>query len=224
MSSLRAPMREAGFTLLEVLVAAVLLVVAMVGSIGLILGMASTNMSNRTRDVAQLLAQSALEQLSAVPLINLANNSPAATSAPSAPTCFGMSDDAVIDRPIPCPAGAIGAYYLRTWTCCTQNPAALPPYVVLPPAVPITGAQCNVAINNQPAGQLVSPNQVNGGVTCLIEAEVTWPHEDPVNGPATTTQAPGYFVDPQTTPPVTLPPHENLAFNNHVFATVVREQ
>jgi len=225
MNDLRRSAPSAGFTLIEVLVAAVLLVVAMVGSIGLILGMAATNMSNRTRDVAHLLAQSRLEQISAVPLPTLAAANPAATAVPTATTCLSMSDDAVLNRPIPCPIGAGAAYYLRTWTCCTQNPSALPPFAVLPAVVPITGAQCNVAVNNPVQLQLASPNQVNGGATCLIEAEVTWPHEDLNQGPATAIQAPGYFVDSQTTPPVAIP-FENgrLPFNHHVFSSLVREQ
>jgi prepilin-type N-terminal cleavage/methylation domain-containing protein len=224
--------RPAGFTLLEVLVAAVLLVVAMVGSIGLILGMNATNRSTRNRDVAYLLAQGALEQLSAVPLVTLATANPAATAVPSAPTCFGMSNDSVLDRPIACPVGGgtASAYYLRTWVCCTQNPNAPPPYTLpYPPAVPITGAQCNVAVN-VPGGQVVSPNQVNGGTTCLLEAEVTWPHESRANGQATAVQAPGYFVDPPTPPPVPLPAmgtssaDGKLSYLNHIFTAVVREQ
>jgi prepilin-type N-terminal cleavage/methylation domain-containing protein len=211
---MRGPKKERGFTLIEVLVAAMLLVVALVGSIGLILGMARANQSNRTRDVGYLIAQEAVEQLSAVPLLTLATNNPAATSVPSAPTCYGMSDDAVVDRPIPCSGAA--AYYLRTWVCCSLNPPTLP-------AVPIIGVQCNVAVNNPPAGQVVSPDQVNGGIACLIEAEVTWTNEDTVaNGAASPAAASGYFVDPPTAPPVAI--NKVLSFTNHVFLSEVREQ
>jgi Tfp pilus assembly protein PilV len=213
---------ERGFTLLEVLVAAMLLVVALVGSIALILGLTQTNKASRTRDIAYLIAQESLEQLSAVPLLTLANNNPAAVTTPSAPTCYGMSDDSVLDDPIPC--GVAPAYYLRNWVCCTLNPAATPPFAVLPPGVPITGAQCNVAANNPVLGQLVSPNQVNGGITCLVESEVTWPNEadPPFPGTANAAQASGYFVDPPTAPPVVI--NKTLTFNNHVFASQVREE
>jgi Tfp pilus assembly protein PilV len=219
-------MRSAGFTLLEVLVAAMLLIVAMVGSIGLILGLATTNRSTKNRDVAHLLAQGALEQFSSVPLITLANNNPAATAAPSAPICFGMSDDAVLDRPIPCPAGTGSAYYLRTWVCCTQNPNAPPPFTLPYPAPnPIIGNQCNVGVN-VPAGQVVSPNQVNAGAACLIEAEVTWPHELFKVGPAAAISAPAFFVEPPAVAATPLPLLERgkLDFSNHIFTALVREQ
>jgi Tfp pilus assembly protein PilV len=220
--------RRGGFTLLEVLIAAMLLVVGMVGSIALILGLLQANKTARARDTGYFLAQQALDQLEMIPLVGRTGatwttNQPAWLSVafpyatinfPNEPTCYAMANDVVSDRPIQCSAAQEAAFILRTWTCCAT------PGLGATTTLPI-GAPCLL-----PSGQgpISSPDAIpTGGVTanpngavCYIQAEVTWPVEDPVGHNLLLANAPAAALF-QDSP-------ANLSFGNHVWASMVRSE
>jgi Tfp pilus assembly protein PilV len=219
-----------------VLIAAMLLVVGMVGSIALILGLLRANKTARARDTGYFLAQQALDRLEMVPMVGstgvvTTTGQPAflsaafpyaATPFPSEPTCYAMSDDVISDRPIACSAGQVAAFVLRTWTCCSTPTG--PANDTIP-----AGAGC-VLLNGQ--GPISSPDAVPGpqppppgattnpnGAVCFIQAEVTWPEEDPVGNQLVIANAAASFLfnDPPATP-------AGVSYSNHVWATLVRAQ
>jgi type II secretory pathway pseudopilin PulG len=224
-----------GFTLIEVLIATLLLVTALVGSIGLVVALKQVNLSSRSRDTAYYLAQQALDTLEAVPLAlplpttgflapGAAASTPTNTDGPllgnmltpTTMTCYPMSDDTITDRPISCQSPMAPAYVVRTWTCCDfvpNNPAATIGTIAGMPALTINSA-CGP---DAAIGTLGSPDTLSGnGVACLIQAEVTWPVE--LAGPPATSlsAAPSQlFVDTSLAAPV-------LNFSNHVYLSAVR--
>jgi Tfp pilus assembly protein PilV len=194
---------ESGFTLLEVLIAAVLLVIALVGSLALTIGLLRGNESTRARDTAYFLAQEVLDQYSATPVLQLPTLLPATAAPTTAPICYDMSDGAFIDHPVACGAVA-STYAVRTIACCVG------PGMPLSPA-PIAG--CAILLATNPVTPLppnVNFSPTSQGVSCLIEAEVTWPVE-PVGA-----LGQDLFVDTSNAP--------RLNFQNHVLLTTVRAQ
>ena len=197
---------RAGFTLLEVMIAAMLLMVALVGSIALSVGLLRGNQFNRERDTAYFLAQQQMDLLSVQPISQilanpalLPNEDVASSSSPA--ICYSIGQDAFVDSPISCVGNVPAAYYLRTWVCCAPAGAG----------GIAAGSACN------PLGPaIVSPDTANNGGVCLVQVEVTWPSE-PAGVVATNPWAAG-FADTVLT---TVPP---LTFTNHIYASAVRAQ
>jgi type II secretory pathway pseudopilin PulG len=198
---------QAGFTLLEVLIAAMLLMVALVGSIALSVGLMRGNQFNRERDTAYFLAQQQLDLLAVQPISQILANvatfpNEGLASTPSPATCYSIGQDAFIDSPISCLGPPTAAYYLRTWVCC--NVAGIGQNIPAATACNTTGVD------------IVSPDVGGGGGVCFLQVEVTWPAE-PAGVAATNPWAVG-FADTVAT---TVPP---LTFTNHIYASMVREQ
>jgi prepilin-type N-terminal cleavage/methylation domain-containing protein len=194
---------QRGFTLLEVLIAAILLVIALVGSLALTIGLLRGNESTRARDTAYFLAQQVLDQYSATPVLDLPALLPGTAAPTAAPICYDMSDGAFVDHPVACGAVAT-TFAVRTVTCCVG------PGVPLSPA---PAAGCGILLATNPVTPLppnVNFSPTSQGVSCLVEAEVTWPAE-----PATAT-ASQLFVDTSNAP--------KLNFQNHVLLNTVRAQ
>jgi Tfp pilus assembly protein PilV len=198
---------QAGFTLLEVLIAAMLLMVALVGSIALNVGLLRGNQFNRERDTAYFLAQQQLDLLEVQPISQILSNAPLypnedvnSTSSPA--TCYSVAQDAYVDSPISCVGNPPAAYYLRTWICCNAAGALA--------SIPTT-APCNAT-----GTPIISPDVANSGGVCLLQVEITWPSE-PAGVTATNPWAAG-FADTLNT---TVPP---LTFTNHIYASMVRAQ
>jgi Tfp pilus assembly protein PilV len=198
---------EGGFTLLEVLIAAMLLTVALVGSLALSVGLLRGNQFTRERDTAYFIAQQQLDLLAVQPISQILSN-PAvfpntqlsSTSSPA--TCYSIGQDDFIDTPISCIGNVPAAYFVRTWVCCnTGGPLASIP----------AGTACNPGANN-----IVSPDATSSGGICLTQVEITWPSE-PTGVVATNPWAAG-FADTVLT---TNPP---LGFTNHIYASIVRAQ
>jgi hypothetical protein len=186
-----------------VLIAAVLLVIALVGSLALTIGLLRGNVNTRARDTAYFLAQEVLDQYSATPVLQVPTLLPATAAPTTAPVCYDMSDGALIDHPVACGAVAT-TYCVRTVTCCV-GPGM--------PLSPAPAAGCAILLATNPA-TLLPPNvnfsPTSQGVSCLIETEVTWPVEP--NG----VLAQELFVDHSSVP--------LLNFQNHVLLTTVRAQ
>ena len=135
---------QEGFTLLEVMVAAMLLMVALVGSIALSVGLLRGNQFNRERDTAYFLAQQQLDLLDVQPITQILGNAALfpnedVASTSSVATCYSASQDAFVDSPISCTANPPAAYYLRTWVCCGSAiaggiPAGVPCNPLGPPS------------------------------------------------------------------------------------------
>lgn len=241
----RLDSRRRGFTLLEVLIAAMLFVVGMVGSIALILGLLRANKTARARDTGYFLAQQALDRLEMVPMVGqgmvcsggtctvnglvdttgqpafLANRFPygsAGTAFPTEPTCYAMSDDVVGDRPIQCQNPQVPAFIVRTWTCCA-TPSAGPTADTIPATAGCVNLNGLGPISSPdaepPGGVTLNPN----GAVCLIQAEVTWPIENFGASQLTfnLAGAAALFNDPPNTP-------AGVTYSNHVWATLVRAQ
>jgi Tfp pilus assembly protein PilV len=197
---------EGGFTLLEVLIAAMLLTVALVGSLALSVGLLRGNQFTRERDTAYFIAQQQLDLLAVQPISQILSN-PAvfpnaqlgSTSSPA--TCYSIGQDDFIDSPISCVGNVPAAYYVRTWVCCNAGGALA--------SIP-AGTPCNPGANN-----IISPNAASGGI-CFTQVEITWPSE-PTGVVATNPWAAG-FADTVLT---TNPP---LTFTNHIYASMVRAQ
>jgi Tfp pilus assembly protein PilV len=212
--------QRGGFTLLEVLIAAMLLVVGMVGSIALILGLMQANRTARARDTGYYLAQQSLDEIGLVPLVGpttayLTGAFPIPGVAPSAPTCYPMTDDVISDRPISCTAAGItSAFIVRTWTCCNTGPIGT--------AATIPAATCGATqpLLTGPAATSSSglPVVLQQSALCYVQAEVTWPAEDPVGHNLLSTTVAGQEALFQETEPSV------LTFGNHVWATMVRGQ
>ncbi len=185
------------------MIAAILLVIALVGSLALTIGLLRGNESTRARDTAYFLAQQVLDQYSATPVLQLPTLLPAIAAPTTAPICYDMSDGAFIDHPVAC--GAVASVYaVRTVTCCVG------PGMPLSPA-PIAG--CAILLATNPATPLppnVNFSPTSQGVSCLIEAEVTWPAEPNAALPQ------DLFVENSGAP--------MLNFQNHVLLTTVRAQ
>jgi Prokaryotic N-terminal methylation motif len=196
--------RNGGFTLLEVLIAAVLLVVALVGSLALTIGLLRGNQTTRARDSAYFLAQQALDQYSATPVLQLPGLLPGVAAPTAAPICYDMADGAFIDHPVAC--GAQTAFYVRTLVCCVG------PGMPLSPA-PAPSCAALVA-EPTPLPPNVNFTATSQGVSCILQAEVTWPVE-----PAGAAVA-QMFVD-SSGPPAVVP---TLNFQNHVLLSTVRAQ
>ena len=198
---------QAGFTLLEVMIAAALLTIALVGSLALSVGLLRGNQFNRERDTAYFLAQQQLDLLSVQPLTQILTNAAAfpnedIASTSSVATCYDMQQDAFIDNPISCVGNPPAAYFLRTWVCCNAGGALA--------GIP-AGAACNAT-----GAAIISPNTTNGGEICYLQVEVTWPSEPAGVNPTSAWAAP--FADNVfTTVPV-------LGFTNHIYASMVRAQ
>jgi type II secretory pathway pseudopilin PulG len=206
----RERLRRAGFSLIEVMVATVLLIVALVGSIALSVGLLRGNQFNRERDTAYFLAQQQLDLFAVEPMsqillnpLTYPNTGVASTSSNAA--CYSIGQDAYIDNPISCVVNTPAAYFLRTWICC--NPGGPLPLG----GIPVAG--CNNAAGAVP---ITSPDAVNGGAVCLVQVEVTWPSE-PAGVLATAPWGGGFAENVFTT----VPP---LTFTNHVYLSMVREQ
>ncbi len=195
--------RRRGFTLLEVMVAAVILIIALVGSLALVVGMLRGNQNMRARDTAYFIAQEVLDQYASTSLSVF----PGLTSAaPALPTCYSQGEDSFVDRPIPCVLGATAAaYWVRTWSCC-ETPtlggglfnSPNPPPLVAP--TPCTGI--GWVLNQTIAGTIPATS-----ATCPVAVEVTWPTELGLTSTALFTDVGG-----------------GLSFQNHVFLTMVRSQ
>lgn len=210
-----------GFTLLEVMIAAMLLIIGMVGSIATIVGLLKANQTARSRDIGYFLAQEAIDQIAMIPLVGnndlaaqfpsggtgAAPNGPLMTS-PGVPAanggvaCYPLANDTVADRPVPCTGANAppSAYVVRTWTCCTTAATGL-----------IVGT-C------QAPQTLTTPDTTAQAAVCYIQAEVTWPVEDPAGGNMLLGAPAPLFADP----PIAAEP--KLTFGNHIWATMVREQ
>jgi Tfp pilus assembly protein PilV len=194
-----------GFTLLEVMIAAVLLVVALVGSLALTIGLLRGNQNTRSRDTAYFLAQQVLDQYSATPIIQLPALLPGVAAPTTAPICYDMSDAAFIDHPVACGAVA-STYAVRMLTCCVGPGLALSPAPT---------AACNILLAEVPATPLppnVDFSPTSQGVSCILQAEVTWPIEPPAITPGQ------LFVDYSNTA------GQMLNFQNHVLLATVRAQ
>jgi prepilin-type N-terminal cleavage/methylation domain-containing protein len=204
-------MRSRGFTLLEVMIAAVLLVIALVGSLALTIGLLRGNQSTRARDTAYFLAQQILDQYSATPVLQLPALLPGIAAPTTAPICYDMSDAAFIDHPVAC--GAVASTFdVRVLTCCV-GPGM--------PLSPAPTAACNILAAEVPATPLppnVNFSPTSQGVSCILQVEVTWPNERKLGEPVATPDQ--LFVDSSSPPtkPIT------LNFQNHVFLTTVRAQ
>jgi prepilin-type N-terminal cleavage/methylation domain-containing protein len=198
---MRGQRKHAGFTLIEVLIATLLIVVGLVGSIALTLGMLRTNRSSASHDTAYVLAQQALDNLGLFPLnqagigVNFllpsstpgVNDPPlgmvAAGVNPPATSCavLPMANAQIGDAPGQCagvnPNLAMPSYFLRTWVCCgvPPPPPAGPPLPALLGGQPCT-AQAGADVG--PSGLLTTPDNQNQGAICLLQAEVTWPAEN----------------------------------------------
>ncbi len=218
------PRAARGFTILEVMVASLLLVVGLVGSIAMIGGLVSANKSARARDIAYYLVQQTLDQKQMIPLVQAPNfglaNQYAITGnpqpdsqlvEPNAMLCYPMSDDVLADRPIPCTVPLPPSFILRTWTCCASAQLGQNPPV-------ITGGACGPS---QAEPLTTSDSGANGqGTVCLVQAEVTWPVEvpnPPGSAPTTFATTPTELFQDNYAP-------YGLAFQNHVYASVIREQ
>ncbi len=235
-----------GFTLVEVLIATMLLIVGLVGSIALIGGLVLTNRSAHSRDVAYELLQQTLDQEMMVPLnlmpnlglanqFDVANNSSVATvpngplilvsGTPGSPMCFASADDVVADRPVNCAvSGLPAAFILRTWTCCaTAGDGTSPggaPYGI--PANSCGPSQTADILPGDGVGGVGTwdPRKSQGTI-CLLQAEVSWPVESqPTGGPLVqilgTGPAKNLFQEVDSI--------DGLSFANHAYASVVREQ
>ena len=205
-----------GFTLIEVLIAAVLLVVALVGSLALIIGLLRGNQTTRARDTASFLGQQLLDQLDVIPLSALAAYSLAAyslTPGVAGPSCYPEGDGTFIEHPVTC-ATAPAAYVVGWQVCCVGSTGP-------------TGNGC-LTIPSGGSGQLqlvntyTVPVVTNGvtssvnnslGLTCEIRVELTWP-ANPTSGAT----ASNLFQDVSS---VTMPP---LNFQNHLVLTTIRAQ
>jgi hypothetical protein len=199
-------MKEArGFTILEVLIAAVLLVIALVGSLALTVGLVQGNKNTRARDTAYFLAQQVLDQYSATPILQLPTLLPGLAAPTVAPICYDMSDAAYIDHPVACGATA-STFAIRTLACCV-GPGM--------PLSPAPAAACGILLAEVPATPLppnVNFTATSQGVSCIIQTEVTWPAE-PVGAAAQ-----DLFVD------VSNAAGKVLNFQNHVLLATVRAQ
>ncbi len=191
------------------MIAAVLLVIALVGSLALTIGLLRGNQSTRARDTAYFLAQQVLDQYSATPVLQLPALLPGVAAPTTAPICYDMSDAAFIDHPVACGATA-STFALRALTCCV-GPGM--------PLSPAPTAACNILAAEVPATPLppnVNFSPTSQGVSCLLQVEVTWPLE-----PAGATTPDLLFVDtsgPPTKPTVV------LNFQNHILLSTVRAQ
>jgi hypothetical protein len=210
---------QKGFTLLEVLVAAVILIVAIVGSIALIVGLLKGNQATRARDTAYFIAQETLDQLASLPLsqdgaLGMSN------AAPTTPLCFTEGEDAFLDRPIACNAGTVAAYWVRSWICCA-TPVVGTSGVAgglwnspnLPPAqIPFA---CNGAGWEMPAtiGNAAVAGVPATSASCSVAVEVTWPSEPT----GTLANGSNLFVDTSNLAPT-------LTFQNHILESMVRSQ
>jgi Tfp pilus assembly protein PilV len=194
---------QAGFTLLELLVATVLLIVALVGSIALSVGLLRGNQFSRERDTAYFLAQQQMDLFAVQPMSQILQNpgnypNEGLASVPSAATCFSIGQDDYIDNPISCTVNTPAAYYLRTWICCNGAGGIAP-------------GGCNLG-----AAAIATPDPGAGAAVCLVQVEVTWPSEPA--GVVATNPWTGGFADNVFT---TVPP---LTFTNHIYMSMVREQ
>ncbi|HUB09533.1 MAG TPA: prepilin-type N-terminal cleavage/methylation domain-containing protein [Myxococcales bacterium] len=232
-----------GFTLIEVLIATMLLAVGLVGSIALTLSMMRANRTNSGRDVAYFLGQQALDQLGLFPMTTVGlgagallpptstpgvNDNPigmvAAGGTPPATTCsvYPMSDAALGDTPGTCNPGtnpnlSMPSYFVRTWVCCAPSTGNL------------AGEPCAAnALATVGVGGLKTPDTLNQGVLCLLQAEVTWPTENlNPNGTATfgapsliNGPVPALLFSPEGRVPPQPPP--TLPYGNHVLLGEVR--
>jgi hypothetical protein len=191
------------------MIAAVLLVIALVGSLALTIGLLRGNQSTRARDTAYFLAQQILDQYSATPVLQLPVLLPGVAAPTTAPICYDMSDAAFIDHPVACGATA-STFAVRALTCCVG------PGMPLSPA-PTAG--CNILTAEVPATPLppnVNFSPTSQGVSCILQVEVTWPTE-----PAAAGTADMLFVDTSGPP---LRPAVVLNFQNHVLLSTVRAQ
>ena len=189
------------------MIAAVLLVVALVGSLALTIGLLRGNRNTRSRDTAYFLAQQVLDQYSATPVLQLPALLPGVAAPTTVPICYDMSDAAFIDHPVACGAVA-STYAVRVMTCCVGpgmpvSPAPVAGCNILPATFPATPLPPNV--NFAPTSQ---------GVSCLLETEVTWPVEPAGALPS------DLFVESSNPPPL----GKNLNFQNHVLLATVRAQ
>ncbi len=193
------------------MIAAVLLVIALVGSLALTVGLLRGNQSTRARDTAYFLAQQILDQYSATPVLQLPALLPGIAAPTTAPICYDMSDAAFIDHPVACGVGAIAsAFNVRALTCCV-GPGM--------PLSPAPTAACNILAAEVPATPLppnVNFSPTSLGVSCILQVEVTWPVE-----PVAVATPDQLFVDTSGPP---AQPNIVLNFQNHVFLTTVRAQ
>src|SRR5581483_4302572 len=199
-SPLRVRKRGAprGFTMLEVLIAAVLLVIALVGSLALTVGLLRGNQSTRYRDTAYFLAQQALDQYSATPILQIPTLLPGVGAPTDTPICYDMNDAAFIDHPVTCDTVASN-YDVRVMACCV-GPGM--------PATPAPAVSCANLLAELRAGTMTLPPDVNfaatgQGVSCILQAEVTWPSEQP-----------GYLIPELFSDSLSAPP-KVLNFQNH---------
>lgn len=213
--------RRAGFTILEVLIASVLLIVGLVGSIALIGGLVMANRSTHSRDVAYELIQQTFDDEMLTPLnaptapglanqFDMTANSAAAT-APSLPICYASSDDVIADRPIPCLIGMPAAFILRTWNSCVATG--------LGDSMPLT-IPAGIGGGPSPALPILAADTAATGTAtmCFLQAEVTWPIEQQTSGTtATFSGAPKYLFQE-------VDPYDNVSYTNHVYAAMLREQ
>jgi prepilin-type N-terminal cleavage/methylation domain-containing protein len=196
-----------GFTLLEVLIAAVLLTVALVGSLALSVGLLRGNQFNRERDTAYFLAQQQLDLLAVQPITQILSNpalfpNTSIASTSSVATCYSIGQDDFIDSPISCIGPPPAAYYVRTWVCCNAGGVGA--------SIP-AGTPCNAT-----GAAIVSPDGAGAGGVCYTQVEITWPTE-PAGVGANAPWA-GGFADTVFT---TVPP---LNFTNHIYESMVRAQ
>ena len=118
----------------------------------------------------------------------------------------GRHRDGIVQSRNPPPPAA---YYVRSWVCCNSTPVV----GLGGPAIPAGACGPGLTVAQSTANPA-------GGV-CFIQAEVTWPIEDPKTNTNITGNPQGLFVDHNQ---VTSPSPSPLSFVNHVYGTLVREQ
>jgi hypothetical protein len=200
-----SPKQSRGFTILEVLIAAVLLVVALVGSLALTIGLLQGNKTTRSRDTAYFLAQQVLDHYSAAPILQIPTLLPGIAAPTTAPICYDMSDAAFIDHPVACGATA-STFAVRALACCVG------PGMALSPAPAASCAILGAETPPTPLPPNVNFTATSQGVSCILQTEVTWPFEPP----AAATQ--DLFVDSSSAA------GKVLNFQNHVLLAMVRAQ
>lgn len=116
---------QKGFTLLEVLIAAFLLTVALVGAASVTTSVIKSNSFSQTLTTATTLAKDKMEELKAAPY----------TTATQAASMWTGTDYAAANGTVQ--ASAAGSYYTRSWTAPGTSTKTITVTVTRPPNQPV---------------------------------------------------------------------------------------